>query len=309
MKSNLISIVMSIYKEPLGWVQEAISSILNQTHKNIEFIIVLDNPGRVDVISLCLGLKDKRIIFLINEKNYGLIYSLNKAIDISTGDYIARMDADDISHINRLEEQLNYLERSGLDLIGCYINVVNENLKLIGTLEKVRTHKYIDKLLSFGVVSIVHPTFFGKNEIFKICKYNDLALYAEDMEFLCNAISKEFKIGNLNKVLFDCRYNENSITKQKSGIMEVTVKNIIKSFKYYKDNGFYNFKIYFNKEELLICDIKVHLLNSRIYFSDRKYFLAIFSIFRALCSNPESFSKTILNTFYKNVFFFIENSK
>ncbi len=102
---------MSTYNETVEELKKAIDSILTQTFKNFEFIIILDNPQNYEhkkVINEYLS-KDKRIIFLINESNIGLAASLNEGIENAKGDYIARMDADDISMPNRLEKEYNYL--------------------------------------------------------------------------------------------------------------------------------------------------------------------------------------------------------
>ena len=89
---------MSSYNEPIEYVQKAVNSILNQTYKYFEFIIVIDNPNNSELISFLSSTanKDERIILLINKRNIGLAMSLNRALSVSTGGFIARMDADDI---------------------------------------------------------------------------------------------------------------------------------------------------------------------------------------------------------------------
>ncbi|HDL4956660.1 TPA: glycosyltransferase, partial [Mannheimia haemolytica] len=94
-----ISVVMSTYNEPVEWVEKSIRSILNQTYDNIEVIVICDNPDNKGIVDLLNLIKegDNRVVLHFNERNKGLIYSLNKAINLSSGEYIARMDADDIS--------------------------------------------------------------------------------------------------------------------------------------------------------------------------------------------------------------------
>ena len=105
----MISVIMSTYKEDEELLRESIESILNQTYKDIEFIIILDYPdNEIHQKVICeYASKDKRVHFYINQKNLGLTKSLNRGISLCTGDYIARMDADDISLSDRLEKQLN----------------------------------------------------------------------------------------------------------------------------------------------------------------------------------------------------------
>jgi glycosyltransferase involved in cell wall biosynthesis len=186
---------MSVYNEKESWIKEAIESILNQTYKNLEFIIVIDNPIREDIIKVIKEYvkKDNRINYFINEKNMGLVYSLNRALKHCNGEYIARMDADDISHVNRFELQLNYLEENNLDLIGCNVNLFNEE-GIFYTTNKLLTHKYIKKLLTYGTIGIVHPTFFGREEVFRKLNGYKNAFHAEDMEFLARIFCNDFRV-------------------------------------------------------------------------------------------------------------------
>jgi len=106
-----VSIVMSVYNAQ-KYLDEAIESILNQTYSNFEFIII--NDGSTDKsleIIENYAKKDSRII-VINRENKGLIYSLNEGIRKANGKYIARMDADDISLPQRLEKQVEFMEKN-----------------------------------------------------------------------------------------------------------------------------------------------------------------------------------------------------
>ena len=113
MMNNEISVIMSCYNETEKELSESINSILSQTFKNIEFIIVDDNPTNTTLKNLLIKYgNDKRVKLVFNDTNLGLAQSLNKAIDISTGEYIARMDADDIALPTRFEAQLEFLENN-----------------------------------------------------------------------------------------------------------------------------------------------------------------------------------------------------
>ena len=107
---KLISVVLPVYncKE---YIRDSVQSILQQTYKNFELIIVDDGSedGTLDILN---NFKDKRIRLYKNKYNRGLIYSLNKALNKSKGQFIARMDADDICELNRLQKQINYLDNN-----------------------------------------------------------------------------------------------------------------------------------------------------------------------------------------------------
>ena len=132
MEEDKISVIMTVYKESKEELKESFESIINQTYKNIEFIIVIDNPKEQWRIDFIKSYNDSRVKLVVNKENLGLPLSLNKALKLVTGNYIARMDADDISILDRLEKQLTYLKNSDCDLVGCYMQYFydNENQQL-----------------------------------------------------------------------------------------------------------------------------------------------------------------------------------
>lgn len=121
-KNIKVSVIMSEYNTNIKLLKNSIESILNQTYKNFEFIII-DDCGINDVQKIVKKYKDKRIIVHKNKENKGLVYSLNKAIELSTGDYIARMDTDDYSYPDRLAKQVKFLENNQeYDIIGSRVD-------------------------------------------------------------------------------------------------------------------------------------------------------------------------------------------
>jgi len=111
--SDLISVIMSVYNTPEAWLRASIESILNQTYRDIEFIIVLDKPtDGSDEIVYSYAASDDRIIVIENTENMGLTVNLNRALAKASGKYIARMDSDDVSFRCRLEHQYKYMEEN-----------------------------------------------------------------------------------------------------------------------------------------------------------------------------------------------------
>ena len=110
-KKPLVSVIMAEYNTNEKLLKESIESILNQTYKNFEFIIV-DDCGTNNVKKITEEYNDKRIKVLKNKKNSGLVFSLNKAINMCEGKYIARMDTDDYSYPKRLEKQVTFIEKN-----------------------------------------------------------------------------------------------------------------------------------------------------------------------------------------------------
>ena len=111
MEEKKISVLMTVYKENEEELKESFESIINQTYKNLEIIVVIDFPDEIWRKEFIEQYNDKRVKVILNEENIGLPLSLNKALEVATGDYYARMDSDDISTLDRFEKQLKYIEK------------------------------------------------------------------------------------------------------------------------------------------------------------------------------------------------------
>ena len=211
----MISIIMSTYKEEETLLRESIESILNQTFKDFEFIIILDYPDNnlhKKIIEEYSKI-DNRIRFFVNEKNLGLTGSLNRGLSLAKGEYIARMDADDISLPNRLEKQIEYLNKYSHDLIGGITQMIDEEGNSIYSIQKVPTDfNKIKKALRYGQC-IAHPTWLGKKEVFDCLNgYRNIPL-CEDFDFTLRAVLNGFKISNLNETVLKYRMTKNSISR------------------------------------------------------------------------------------------------
>lgn len=301
MGAEKVSVIMSLYSEPLEWLQKSIDSILLQDNHVFEFIIVNDNPNRLELDFFLNEYSSKflNIKILKNRENLGLIRSLNKAVSVSSGDYIARMDADDISFPNRLSRQLEYLETGGFDLIGANVEVVDAGGGKMYDSNKVLTDKYIDSILLLGTVPLVHPTYFGRVEVFKKCKYDENAIYAEDMEFIAHARTLGYKIGNCPEILLKYRFSETSITKSNAYISYNTALSVKRAFSCYKKTGNYTFK----NENKNINKNKVAKFNNRQIFMNfakteikkRNYLNGLFFLFKAMMCDMSFFKIIYIN--------------
>ena len=131
MEEKMISVILPAYNAE-KFLREAIDSILGQTYKNFELIVL--NDGSTDrTEDIILAYDDPRIRYVKNEKNLKLIKTLNKGIDLAKGEYIARMDADDISLPRRFEIEVNYLqEHSDIDVVSCFPYNMSMNGVVLG---------------------------------------------------------------------------------------------------------------------------------------------------------------------------------
>ena len=232
-----ISIIMSVFNG-MPYLVEAIESILVQTYKNFELIIV-DDASTDETWTFLKSLSDDRVKLIRNRKNLGLAASLNKTLRHTLGDYVARMDADDISKLERLYTQLEFMEKNPqIDICGSFVSVIDKDGKIIGQIKKPLTDSKIKKEL-FWLTPLLHPTWFVKKEVFRKLKgYDGKWDYVEDFEFLIRA--KDFKMANIprNLVLFRSqaeRRSQASIEK----IYKMSLMLRIKIFKEQKLGFFY----------------------------------------------------------------------
>lgn len=212
----LISVIMSIYNGE-KYLKEAIDSILGQSYKNFEFIII--NDGSIDnSLSIVKNYKemDNRIVLIENSGNKGLIYSLNRGLDLSKGKYIARMDADDISEKNRFLEQISFLEKNeNIAMCSTYVKMFKDNFKFLSKKfgSEIESEK-IKTILLFKNY-IAHPTVMIRKEI--IDKYN-LKYNSEDKGMedygLWLYLSKYENIATIPKYLLRYRFLGNSISSK-----------------------------------------------------------------------------------------------
>ncbi len=314
----LISVIMSTYNEEFEWVTESVNSILNQIYRNFEFIIVIDNPERKDIIDYIKSCKrtDGRIILIINKTNLGLIKSLNKAISVSKGRYIARMDADDISHLDRLEKQLRYIEEKNLDLIGSNINLFRGQREIFFTTNKLLTHKYLKKMLLRGTIGIVHPTFFGKKEVFDSLGGYSYSPHTEDKEFLARVFVSGYKVGNIADVLLDSRYTDSSVTKKNAIIIDLMGRYITRVFIEFEKTGKYNFdKTFYDRLQISENQIekysKVQILLGTIRnnINKKKYLNFFCSFTKAFIIAPSYVMSSIKINLFLKIYKIIEKHK
>lgn len=211
----LISIVMSVFDTPDDWLVQSIESILQQTYRNIEFIIIDDccKKSNRDVLNQ-FKCQDSRIILLRNEENLGLTKSLNKGLKVARGSFIARMDADDISLPDRIERQLKCFQKNKrLALCG------TNSWMLIGSQRRpykvpVGPSKSLKSMLSWKDV-FVHPSVMLNAEIMKRNKlfYDETLQTAQDYELWCR-FSNYGDIINLPNRLCVYRIHENQVSSK-----------------------------------------------------------------------------------------------
>lgn len=242
----IISIVMSTYNETVEELKKSIESMLTQTFKIFEFIIVLDNPQNNEhkkVINEYLS-KDERIIFLINKKNIGLAASLNRGIDIAQGEFIARMDADDISMPERLEKQYNLLKNNAnIDIVSTNKVDINEDDEVINIPSPLPTKdNEIKRILRITSIITHSAVMYRRKEIMDIGKYR-LFPASQDYDLWLRACYYGLKFAIIDEPLVMYRIREKNITNTNPLKQYLLKEHIQKLYKQRLKEGRDNFSL------------------------------------------------------------------
>lgn len=208
-----VSVLMSVYNGE-RFLREAVESILNQTFADFEFIIVDDgSPDKTPQILAGYAEKDRRIKLIKNEKNIGLAKSLNRALEIATGEYVARHDADDISLPHRLERQLSFLDANPqVGAAGSFIEYINNDGVFLGIQrfpecdEDIKAFLLINNCMS-------HPALVvGRPILQKAGGYNPELFSCADYDLL-RRLSGVTRLANLPEILVKYRWADNYYSK------------------------------------------------------------------------------------------------
>ena len=210
-KKPKVSVIMPFYNCE-KYLDKAISSILNQTFQDFEFIIINDaSSDRSDEI-IQKYLTDKRIVYIKNRERKGIVYNLNKGIEIAKAEIIARMDGDDISEPQRLEVQYQFLQRNpNIALVGCFAKLINEKGEICGRKIKPITHKEIKKdILIYS--PFIHPTIMIRKDVFKkVAFYRKQYLWCEDIDLWYRIIFSGYEVANIPQYLYQYRRSDSSV--------------------------------------------------------------------------------------------------
>lgn len=205
--NSLVSVIMATFNEPKPFIESSISSILNQTHCNLELLVADDSTKEETVHTIDeFAAKDTRVIVIRKEQRMGFVNALNAALDVAKGDFIARMDGDDFSLPNRFELQLKYAENHhDVDVFGGDMYIMDEN----GTVQSERLYPTTPAAIKRRFLwrsPFSHPTImFRRSVIDKGYRYNPEYKRAEDIDFLFRLYKGGFKFGNLGQKVLKYR--------------------------------------------------------------------------------------------------------
>lgn len=230
-----ISVIMAVYNAQT-YLEEAIESILGQSFTDFEFLILddcsTDNSSKI--IDLYAA-KDVRIKVITNEENLGLTKNLNKLIHLADGEFLARMDADDISLNSRFKEQIEFFDsHPDIDILGTFSQDISEDGIVIGERTVPVSHKEIIKLLP-KLNPLSHPTvMFRASIISKVGGYDERFRTSQDYHLWFKAVGKGLKINNIPKILFQYRMNDNYAARKNFKFRWNMFKAILDGYKIIK---------------------------------------------------------------------------
>lgn len=204
-----VSVVMSVHNGD-QYLGDAVESILCQSFEDFEFIVIDDgSQDKSNSIIREFARRDERIRIIENNENLGLSTSLNKGIFAARGEYIARMDADDLSHVDRLRKQVDFMDANlDVGICGTWVQYFGLNDKVI---KFPLYHEEIHALLLFQNV-LIHPSIMMRSaEIKKHALYYDEDIsYAQDYELWSRAVT-QVNFANVNQVLLQYRLHSRGI--------------------------------------------------------------------------------------------------
>jgi len=209
-----VSIIMSVYNGG-KYLHEAIESILNQTFIDFEFIIVDDasNDNSSNILTNYAA-QDRRIKLITNKHNIGLTKSLNKGLRIARGSYIARQDADDISHPERLGHEVSFLDNnSDVGLTGSHVSLIDKTGREFSTLKPPTNHDEIRNQLLRGNSFCHGSVMFRRSCVPIVGFYREQFKYTQDYD-LWLRISEHFKVANIDKILYQHRRTSSAIARR-----------------------------------------------------------------------------------------------
>jgi len=198
-----ISVIMPIYSDK-EYLKDSIESIINQDFKDFEFIIVNDGASKeISNIIEKYKLEDERIKIIYHNDNQGLAKSVNDALKIAKGKYIARMDGDDISLIKRLSKQKEFLDKhTDIDIVGSSVEKINQNGDTISIYTPPFTTEDINASLE-KYNPMVHPSIMFRNN--KGIVYREKFLAVQDYDLFLRIKDSNQKMANMRDVLLKYR--------------------------------------------------------------------------------------------------------
>jgi glycosyltransferase involved in cell wall biosynthesis len=203
-------------------IADSILSIMNQSYKDWELLLVNDfsSDNTLDIIEKYAA-TDSRIKVINNEKNMGLTVSLNRAINVSNGEFIARLDSDDLAEPQRLEKQVAFLvSNPDVGMVGSGANLINKTGKKIGNMDVISNDYIISKFINY-LNPFIHSTIMIRKCVLdEVGGYREKFRYSQDYDLILR-IYDRYAAVNMPEHLISWRVSEGSITMQNNTLQRI----------------------------------------------------------------------------------------
>ena len=270
----LVTVLMTVYNGA-EYLKISVNSIVTQTFKDFEFLIVNDcsTDNSVEIIE---SFNDKRIVIYDNEKNLGQTKSLNIGLKLAKGKYIARIDADDVALPKWLERLVSYIrEHSEYAAISPAVIIIDS----AGKTKKIRRvpisfHEIIFRIFFDSPMNHV-SVLMNKDLILEHGGYNEEFKITQDYELWSSLVRNCYSITNIPEILMSCREHSNSVLSMEADNMALKEKSetVLKNI-----NSFTNMQITYDKA-IELCKLFYHTsdLSSEEFDSAETNFKKIYS--------------------------------
>lgn len=215
-----LAVIMSVYKsDSEAFVRQSVESILNQTYKDFDFFILCDGPVQAGVDDYLRALGDERLHILSREENKGLAISLNELLEKvlpQEYEYVARMDADDISLAERFEKQISYLDRHpNDDCVGCWAIEINADGSEYYRKQMPVTHAACRRFF-MKRDCLIHPTVMFRRSYFEKAGFYPVnTYYAEDTLMWAKGFASECRFANVPDYLLKFRLDADFFNRRR----------------------------------------------------------------------------------------------
>lgn len=294
-----VSVIIPTYKRDVNYLSRAVVSVLNQTHKNTEIIVVDDSPNnyrkRIEIADYMDSVmkNNSNVIYLQNKSNMGGSKARNRGIEKATGKYITFLDDDDEYKPHKIEKQLAFMEANEYDMT--FGNMIMYNTK--GVVVDMRDYQDIpafdnETLLKYHLMKHMTgtPTFMYKAEKLREIEGFEDAKMGQEFYLMLKSIEKGLKIGYFN----DCdvivyKHNDGAITQGKNKI--IGEKNLYKfKHKYFS---------IFTRREKMFIRFRHYAVMVVAYKRNAMYCQALGAAIAALAVSPLDFIQQVFGRLYK----------
>ncbi len=201
----------------MDYLKQCLDSVINQTYRNLEIIIVLQESDETkkdkETIELIRSYQDPRILLVIEDKT-GIAHARNVGISKSKGKFLALMDSDDICELDRIQHQVEFFENHEVDIVGTTVKAIDENNNILGIVKVPLNPEEIRKSVMVSSPFVGPTPMFSRKIIEKGELYNESFPLASDYEFYIRLIAGGAICHNIDEPLVLVRENNQSITRK-----------------------------------------------------------------------------------------------